>query len=225
MSVANEEQVLCFPATLLTKLGEFSGFNANANHYVRPILASENLCFVPRGEAELNPDWKQIIPYIVIQWKDTPEFFTYRRGDKGGEARLKTRRSLGIGGHINQEDNHGNGPDTFQAGSLRELKEELDFKTFSSKEQIVGVLYDPSTEVGKVHFGVVKLIRVFESDRENIKVVDDALIESRWDLLTDLKELRSDFEVWSQFVIDYLDRKSLKRANPNEVRFVSSIED
>ena len=53
--------------------------------------------FMPRDEAEQRPDYKQIIPYVILRRGD--EVFVTRRLSKGGEARLHGKISIGIGGH------------------------------------------------------------------------------------------------------------------------------
>ena len=62
--------------------------------------------FMPRAEAEERPDYKQIIPYVILLQGD--KVFVTRRLNKGGEARLHGRISIGIGGHINPVDEEGN---------------------------------------------------------------------------------------------------------------------
>ena len=54
--------------------------------------------FMPRDEAEQRPDYKQIIPYVILRRGD--EVFVTRRLSKGGEARLHGKISIGIGGQI-----------------------------------------------------------------------------------------------------------------------------
>ena len=61
--------------------------------------------FMPRDEAEQRPDYKQIIPYVILRRGD--EVFVTRRLSKGGEARLHGKISIGIGGHITPVDEQG----------------------------------------------------------------------------------------------------------------------
>ena len=44
--------------------------------------------FMPRPEAEERPDYKQIIPYVILLQGD--KVFVTRRLNKGGEARTQT---------------------------------------------------------------------------------------------------------------------------------------
>src|SRR5271155_5223482 len=101
MAIA-DENVLVFPRSLFEQLGVFQGFNPNVNNYLRTILDPKNNSFLPRSKAETNPDFKQIIPYVVVT--DGKSILHYVRGKKAGEKRLVAKGSIGIGGHINDVD-------------------------------------------------------------------------------------------------------------------------
>ena len=60
--------------------------------------------FLPRGDCETDPTFKQIIPYVIVYFQATGQILTYRRGPEVGETRLAGNRSLGFGGHINPDD-------------------------------------------------------------------------------------------------------------------------
>ena len=76
---------------LITGCGEEVLAHVEANHEFRP-----------RPEMEQDPSYRQIIPYVAVTRGD--EVFATRRLDKGGEARLHGRLSLGVGGHIERAD-------------------------------------------------------------------------------------------------------------------------
>ena len=111
-------------------------------------LVEERHCFLPRAEAEQDPAYRQIIPYITLCRGD--EVLCTRRLKKGGEARLHGLLSLGLGGHINALDGDTEG--IFQRGLHRELAEEADY-TPVGELQPLGVINDDRTEVGSVHLG------------------------------------------------------------------------
>ena len=52
--------------------------------------------YMPRAEAEGQPAFKQIIPYVILRQGD--KIFVTRRLNKGGEARLHGKISIGVGG-------------------------------------------------------------------------------------------------------------------------------
>src|SRR3954454_9273568 len=63
--------------------------------------------FRPRPDAEQDPSWKQVIPYVVL--RDGDAIFLMRRTRAGGDERLHDRYSIGIGGHVNPQDEDVNG--------------------------------------------------------------------------------------------------------------------
>ena len=71
---------------------------------IEPFLdaARDHGEFRPRAEAEADPSWKQIIPYLLL--RDGERIFLMRRTRAGGDERLHDRYTIGIGGHVNPED-------------------------------------------------------------------------------------------------------------------------
>src|SRR5271154_3184530 len=152
-----DENVLVFSRSLFEQLGVFQGFNADVKRYLPAILDAKNNSFLARAQAETNPDFKQVIPYVVIT--DGKSVLHYVRGKKAGEQRLVAKGSIGIGGHINNEDHSlfADGLQAFQDAVEREVREELSVQgSFDAKP--VGLINDDSTEVGRVHFGIVHIL-------------------------------------------------------------------
>lgn len=100
----------------------------------------------PRGPMERDPGWKQVIPYLVL--RDRDRYFLMRRTRAGRDERLHDRFSIGVGGHLNPGDRGLGG------GLLREWHEEL-AADFVPTFEPVGLLNDDTTDVGRVHIGVV----------------------------------------------------------------------
>ena len=200
MAVA-DEKVLVFPRSLFERLGVFQGFNADVDRYLPAILDKKNNSFLSRAQAEINPDFKQIIPYVVIT--DGKSVLHYVRGKKAGEQRLVAKGSIGIGGHINDEDHSlfADGVQAFQEAVEREVREELSVQgSFDAKP--VGLINDDSTEVGRVHFGVVHLLfRTPDKVRKNEQVITQVEFVP----IEELKAKRGQMESWSQFCLDNLD--------------------
>jgi predicted NUDIX family phosphoesterase len=208
MTSNNEiEKVLCFSAKVLKELGEPDLYSTDIQKYFFGILKQENICFVDRDKAEVDPSFKQIIPYHVLKSDD--RYFVYRRGKKGGENRLHARLSIGVGGHINDTDipdynDIGNYSDSaiaiYGVGAGREIKEEVEMPEHYNWWTI-GVLYDPSNDVGKVHFGFVHLLDVGSC---GVKVLDESLDFVGWYTKEMLLEYYDELENWSQIVVDNL---------------------
>ena len=101
MSAPNEN-VLVIRRELFDELGSFQGLNFEPQKYLDAFLSRGNNFFLPRPQAEINPAYKQIIPYALIAFENRLAY--YVRGKKAGEQRLVAKGSIGIGGHMNETD-------------------------------------------------------------------------------------------------------------------------
>jgi len=153
------ERVLVVPTSTVEHLGIEQGITTRDLRHKLGYLLSKAF-FMIRDAAEEDPQHKQIIPYhIVVR---SGQILEYARTKKSGEARLRSKRSIGFGGHINLEDNFGQvGMEAYVAGSIRELfVEELNISAPKIENVIVGILNDNTSEVGRVHLGVVHVVRI-----------------------------------------------------------------
>jgi predicted NUDIX family phosphoesterase len=189
------EQVLVIPTSLFHEAGLFQGLSARVEHYLPRLLEGRRLCFRPRPEVEIDPSFKQIIPYVVL--KHAGQVFHYLRGSGAGEKRLRALRSVGVGGHINPGDAGG---DPYRLGMLREVCEEV-FLDTAYRESCLGLINDDSTPVGQVHLGIV---HVFELDEPNVRRREEQLTAAGFAPVTELLRRKHEFETWSQFVLDAL---------------------
>lgn len=172
--------------------------------------ALAHMQFAPRGEMETNPAYKQFIPYCLLRYGT--RLICYRRSSAATETRLHGLYSIGWGGHVNSSDqvlplwNDAIISQTF----YRELKEEIDVK-INKSPRLVGFINDDTTEVGKVHLGIVfeYWLEQPEYHRRNKQGQEKlALLE-----LEEIIKNKLAYESWSQIVIDeYL-------ANPRELKF------
>lgn len=200
MAVA-DEKVLVFPRSLFEQLGVFQGFSTDVDRYLSAILNPRNNSFLSRAQAETNSNFKQIIPYVVVT--DRKSILYYVRGKRAGEQRLVAKGSIGIGGHINDEDHTLFARDlqAFEDAVRREVNEELAIQgTFDAKP--VGLINDDSTEVGRVHFGIVHvLLRTPEQVTKNEQVIT----QLEFIPIERLKAQREQMESWSQLCLDHID--------------------
>jgi predicted NUDIX family phosphoesterase len=194
----NGEQVLVVPTPVFHEAGLFQGISRDVDRYLPRLLARQHLSFMPRPQAEPAPGFKQIIPYVVMRWRD--QVFHYRRGQGTTEARLRALRSIGVGGHINPCDNAGESP--YRLGMMREVEEEVFVET-SYRERCVGLINDDATPVGQVHLGIV---HVFDLEEPRVRRREADLIHSGFAPIAELLAARDTFETWSQFVLDELAR-------------------
>ena len=198
-----EEHVLVVPTQIFHTLGHFQGFDTDVDRYRNVLLDATNIQFRPRSEVETDPGFKQLIPYMIFCHTDSSghvRIFQYVRGKGMGESRLHQKRSIGVGGHIAAEDQGQHSTDIYREGMLRELHEEVILHT-TFTEQCVGLINDDSTEVGRVHLGIVHRFDVAEP---NVISNESDLIESGFMLLEELRKHREQMESWSAISLDAL---------------------
>lgn len=188
------EQVLVIPTRLFHEFGLFQGLSRDVDRYLPRLLTRDNLSFISRPDAEHDPSFKQIIPYVVLRWRD--QLFHYTRGQGATEKRLRALRSVGVGGHINPCD-HADGESPYLLGLKREVEEEI-FLESNYRERCLGLINDDSTPVGQVHLGIV---HVFELEEPNVRRRETELIGSGFAPLAALAAASDEFETWSQFVL------------------------
>ena len=197
--MATEERVLCFERKLLEELGVFQGLSLAVEKYLPVLTSSAHLVYLNRSEAELDKRFKQLIPYVLLLCGD--KILRYRRGKGGQETRLHGLYSVGIGGHISEEDHglfsHDRG---YQEGMRRELMEEV--AVDAGNEPAVAAINDDSTEVGQVHFGVVHIVRVSE---ENVVGGRSGIVHPEFIPMTDAIKDPAGYESWSRFCLENMD--------------------
>jgi predicted NUDIX family phosphoesterase len=152
--------------------------------------------FLERTIAEQDFSHKQIIPYILIQHGN--KYLLIRRTRKQTESRLHDKYSLGIGGHINDEDVGGQSGDIIEAGLRRELEEEIQLEDEQSC-RLVGVINDDSTEVSRVHMG---LVHVLNTSSPAFTIAEKDKYTADWKTPEEMLEHYDHMESWAQIVFD-----------------------
>ena len=154
-----------------------------------------NYSFMERQEAEYNYNYKQVIPYILINFG--ADFLLLKRTKKQTEKRLHDKYSLGIGGHINPSasDKYEN---IIMEGLYKELNEEIycpDLNEFD----FIGILYDDSTSVSKVHLG---LVFVAVLNNPDFRILEPHKMTASWVERGRLGEYYDGFESWSKIIYE-----------------------
>jgi predicted NUDIX family phosphoesterase len=195
----SEELVLSIQRSLFEELGAFQGIRLNVEPYLQCILDARHTRFLPRAQAEEDPRFKQIIPYVLI--KHEQSLLHYVRGKGSGEKRLVAKGSIGIGGHINPVDESlfATGRQFYERAVQRELNEELKIDG-AFRHGIAALLNDDSTPVGKVHLGIVHLC---ELSQENVSKGEDCITGLQFLTLEELRSRREQLETWSQLCLDH----------------------
>ncbi len=151
-----------------------------------------------RPSAEVNPGFRQIIPYAVVLHDD--HIFLMRRIKGSEEKRLHNLFSIGVGGHINPVDHGGEEPgfDILTEGLRRELEEEVGIKDYTAHP--VGHIVLDDSEVSMVHAGVVYLVH--SKDKPQVHEIDK--LEGSLATLMEIKEVYEGLEGWSKQVFEWL---------------------
>jgi predicted NUDIX family phosphoesterase len=198
-----QEDVLVVPRALFDKVGAFQGFCVDTAAYLPALLDPRHTSWRPRATVEDDPSFKQLIPYCVLAWREadgSPRYFAYTRGGGQSEARLRAKRSVGIGGHISSTDGEHGDDTSYEAGMRREIAEEIAIGG-GWTSRCVGLINDDSNAVGSVHLGIVHLL---ELELPEVASRESELVECGFETLEQLLADRERFETWSQITLDAL---------------------
>jgi len=192
------EQVLVVPRSIFAEVGVFQGITTQLAPYLTRFFEPGSNLFLPRPEAEEDPDYKQLIPYAVFCHGD--EVLHYVRGGGSGEKRLVAKGSVGVGGHINNNDCSTGGFDeeSYHRAVRREIREELKIDG-SWREEIAALLNDDSVEVGRVHLGVVHIVQL---ESKQVVAAEEALSQLTFRKPADLLKKPEELETWSRIVLE-----------------------
>ena len=196
-----DESVLVIKRELFDEIGTFQGISTQIDKYLPAFLNPSNNFFIHRELAEDDPTHKQIIPYAIFKHGD--KFLRYLRGKKSGEQRLASKSSIGIGGHINQDDFNSSSleKDTYLTGIEREINEELIINCDYNNLPIA-LINDDSNDVGQVHLGVVHL---FDLESDQVEAGEANIENLEFLSSDDLLREKDNLESWSQICVDHLD--------------------
>lgn len=198
MPAHHAEEILVVKRTTLFPHTAWQGIKTIDFSTLLPIIA-RNQEFHPRFLMEADPTYKQIIPYLIFTYAG--RYFLMQRHHKASEARLQSKLSLGIGGHIRKEDMT-NTSNIFE-WAAREFHEEVDYAGTLEIEPI-GILNDDSNDVGKVHVGFVLLLH---GDSPQISIRSE-LQSGELVSLAECVEKKDRMETWSQMVLEWLSKNS-----------------
>lgn len=193
-----------------------------SEHDFRPVI-EENLDFylrstieTPKGHAtQSRPDLKQPIAYVVLVNPDTKEIFMYQRSarrkgaDAGkrmtkGEPKLYSKQSIGVGGHVRQNDAvHGN---PLAASRDRELDDEVSAQLVGEPVLLGYVRADDRT-VDRDHFGLIYVQHVEGAAHKNEDVFSLGGMYAIGEVARRMRESRgteSEFETWSRIIFPHV---------------------
>jgi predicted NUDIX family phosphoesterase len=197
MASWRSEEVLVVPRAEIFPDGAWHGFiHEDPERYLSIIAARRQ--FRPRGEVEDDPDYQQIIPYLVFRNHD--RYLLTRRLKQSTEKRLRHLYSLGVGGHINRVDVVDATADPVEEGLRREFEEEVSYDG-AWEHRLIGLINDDSNDVSRVHLALVFEVT---GDQPEISIRETGKLEGELMKLEEMKMYYLDMESWSQLIYDHL---------------------
>ena len=148
-----------------------------------------------RWKAESDPEFKQVIPYVILEHEPTGRIYMTTR--IGRDERLKGQHSIGLGGHMDEDERI---LDTL----FRELEEEVGLHRDDIADiTLCGFLSSTLTEVDIVHLGLIYRIT---TNREDISCLEEEKLTGDWFTVPQLQEARQAgyMETWSAICFDSL---------------------
>lgn len=167
----------------------------------------------PRPVLELDEDFVQPIPYIVIRKGD--EVLAYTRAATGGEGRLHGKKAIGFGGHVDALDIVTDIDTgiidlrfTMLKACIRELHEELGIP-YEALEHVplewTHVIQSDATPVDRVHVGLVCQLDISQLPSLDPQAFEDAIENAEftsWDgLFTDSAAGLIELETWTGLLV------------------------
>lgn len=218
------ELVLAINREQLTKQGV-------GTHGLYPInfdaLDPQDYAYLPRAFADnkspaaiqLGAMFPQILGYFQVV---NPEgkILAYQR--KGKEKGLFGKWSIGVGGHVSQEDlcehnvvtrdSYPSIQDLIFMGSQRELEEEINLDMFELeefaggvedfKEQVEQVLVSMNDPTSAVHVGIPMELQLDNFAFEDIELDPSEFCNYKWMTKEELKASDMEFETWSKILVE-----------------------
>ncbi|MDR4481334.1 MAG: hypothetical protein R3B37_16500 [Nitrospira sp.] len=201
------QMVLVSKLETIERVGMFQRYSLNVEKYTTILLDPLNNLFMNRDLAERDEQYKQLIPYVVLRHGNS--VFSYVRGKKSSETRLVAMRSIGVGGHIEPMDQSlfSSDRDMYLEAARREVNEEVKVDTMY-REQVVALINDDSTEVGRVHLGIMHIWDVAEP---NVTKREGLITQAGFVRVEELKKNLDELETWSQIALEVLEHPTIPR--------------
>ena len=160
--------------------------------------------FLPRSEAETNPNFIQPIPMAILEYKD--EILVLKR-NKPGHA-LHDKYDVWSGGHVNRGDD---GLDILQNALNREITEEVFIKEAYELDPIpIALVRTDEDARASLHVGVLYRLRLKSDDvalamnQKEFRATRGSSMSGRLISTKDLSTVYRDMGDWSRFVADKL---------------------
>lgn len=194
-----DKNVLVVSRDMLLADGDFCGFRfAHEVDYQSRILQSHS--YMRRRDAEVDVHYKQPICCAIVVNRSDRTVFVCQKLKSASETRLHGTWSCCIGGHVEDEDVRG-AENILEQGFIRERDEELVIASLPPI-QLFGYLNDDTSEVSKVHFGVMYLVPL---DSPDCRLADETLAHGSFRTLEELEKMcvppHNVVDDWARFMI------------------------
>jgi len=168
----------------------------------------ENYEYMVREKAEVNFDYKQPIPYAIVL-NENNEIFVYKRGwawSNAWENRLHEKIAIGVGGHIEREDE--NSKNILKDSLIREVEEELNVSPDMIHEAYpIWYINQDTDEVCKVHLWIWYVVKLKTSDFDLLDgELDHWEFKSFDDLMIMIDSWDYDVEPWTQMLAPEIEK-------------------
>lgn len=214
---------------LCTTLAEVFAIRNVTKPTLEPIQ-SLNLTTTVKDRAFCEEDVQdqQLLPYLVtarhiaVGCHAQRQYFMYRRGEAGTEAKLHDKLSIGLGGHVDNgvpENEQRDQPflrgaalnRLLQHEAAREYKEECGVEVEPKQFEFSHFIIDPLTDehkipVASVHLGLLSVLDVSFKQSKSMTGEGAICVDPQWVTLDELlsPEIYARLETWSRLVVDAL---------------------
>lgn len=148
--------------------------------------------------------YPQVLPYNLLINVETKSVLVYQR--KGKEEGLLGKWSLGVGGHITDEDSVEMGitalTDIIAVGATREFVEETGLMSDILVDDYTRCILSHRDVTSTVHLGLVAFIEI--DDLSELDLAPSEFLNYGWMTLQELKDSDKEWEAWSDIIIKSL---------------------
>jgi predicted NUDIX family phosphoesterase len=209
--VRPNDYVLVFRADSVAELGSFQGIRKAFHPYERTLLNPRYTTFIPRIQAETDPQYKQVVSYVIVKKADSVLRFV-RGKYTSVEDFLKGSYCIGFGGHVQKTDADSwpllaalDNDSGYMNSLYRELFEELKLprEITAKRVRTIGALNDDSSAVGRLHFAFVHLLDITEVPVGEARTLrrEKSVNQLAFVPITKLAEEFEKYEYWSKLCI------------------------
>lgn len=218
---APNEHVLVIPAAWMDGYGRFQGIRKDWGPFARALFRSAKCTYLDRREAELAPDYKQVLTYVMVTREQ--KVLAFKRGNyTRADQSLRGAHCIGFGGHVTANDRNLFSHDDYglRACAAREVREEIELPPSDRLRlvsprgvRVVGVLNDDSSSNGQRHIAFLLQYDVSRDEYWNKpKRNEKSITQLRWLDPRATPQSMWTFEYWSQLcLLSFYQRAAITR--------------